>query len=59
MKIGFLATCEIPKYDVNMNNELRAIMLHSIFDSRDLHTLVEKSPRLSEIEAEMRAAVRK
>lgn len=59
MKIGFLATCEIPKYDVNMNNELRAIMLHSIFDPHELRPLVEQSPRLTEKETEMRAAVRK
>lgn len=58
MKIGFLATCEIPKYDVNMNNELRAIIIRNIFDSPALHAQVEKSPRLCEIEKEMRAAVR-
>lgn len=58
MKIGFLATCEIPKYDINMNNELRAIIIHNIFDSPVLHEQVETSPRLCEIETEMRAAVR-
>lgn len=58
MKIGFLATCEIPKYDVNMNNELRAIILRNLFDNKDLHELIETSPRLQEIEKEMRAAVR-
>lgn len=58
MKIGFLATCEIPKYDVNMNNELRAIIIRNLFDNTDLHELVEETPRLQDIEKEMRAAVR-
>lgn len=59
MKVGFLATCEIPKYDIDMNNELRAILLRTIFDSEALQPLVDKSPRLREIETEMRACVRK
>lgn len=58
MKIGFLATCEIPKYDVNMNNELRAIIIRNLFDDSDLHAIVDKSQRLQSIEEEMRAAVR-
>ncbi len=58
MKIGFLATCEIPKYDVNMNNELRAIILRTLFDSPDLHELAEHDPALMDAEREMRQAVR-
>lgn len=58
MKIGFLATCEIPKYDVNMNNELRAILLRNIFEPKAMRPLVEKSPRLVAVEREMRAAIR-
>lgn len=58
MKIGFLATCEIPKYDVNMNNELRAILLRNIFESKAMRPLIDKSPRLVSIEREMRAAIR-
>lgn len=58
MKIGFLATCEIPKYDVNMNNELRAIILRTLFDSPELHELAEREPDMTEAEAEMRRAIR-
>lgn len=59
MKVGFLATCEIPKYDINMNNELRAIILRNLFDPSALHDLVDKSPRLLGIEKEMREAIRR
>lgn len=58
MKVGFLATCEIPKYDVNMNNELRAIMLRTLFDSPDLHELAEQEPDMLDVEGEMRRAIR-
>jgi hypothetical protein len=41
-----------------MNNELRAIILRTLFDSPDLHELAEHDPALMDAEREMRQAVR-
>lgn len=40
MKIAFLATCGIPKYDVAMNNELRRVLTKFIVDQPDIKPLL-------------------
>lgn len=42
MKVSFLATCGIPKYDVNANNALRDILEHSILKNEALAEMIEQ-----------------
>lgn len=49
MKIAFLATCGIPKYDILMNNELRKTMEHYILDVKDLQPLLDQSCELGNL----------
>ncbi len=42
MKVSFLATCGIPKYDVNANNALRDILEHSILKNEVLAEMIEQ-----------------
>ena len=49
MKISFLATQGIPKYDVNMNNALRNLMLDEIICQASLKNLVEGSSKLQSL----------
>jgi hypothetical protein len=43
MKVSFLATQGIPKYDVNMNNALRVLLVNEIILQETLKSLVESS----------------
>ena len=49
MKISFLATQGIPKYDVNMNNALRHLMVDEIILQASLETLVKESSKLQSL----------
>lgn len=49
MKIAFLATCGIPKYDVNMNNELRGVLVKYIIGQPDLKPLMRDEYGLNEL----------
>ena len=53
MKIAYLATCGIPKYDVQMNNELRAILLNNIVNVDDLKDVLPKNLGLTEMQSLM------
>ncbi|MFK8272619.1 virulence factor SrfC family protein [Capnocytophaga canimorsus] len=39
MKLAFLATCGIPKYDINMNNALRTVFVDHIFSVPEFNPL--------------------
>lgn len=43
MKVSFLATQGIPKYDVNMNNALRTLLVQELINQETLKSLVENS----------------
>lgn len=49
MKLSFLATSGIPKYDVDMNNALRALLLENIVKQESLRTLVEANSLLTSL----------
>ncbi|MCM1520066.1 MAG: putative virulence factor [Lachnoclostridium sp.] len=49
MKIAFLATCGIPKYDVVMNNELRNVLVKYIVDNDNLKPMLKPEYGLSEL----------
>jgi len=49
MKIAYLATCGIPKYDVQMNNELRAIILNCIINVDSLKPIIPENLGLLEM----------
>ena len=51
MKIAYLATCGIPKYDVHMNNELRAILLNCIVNVDDLKDVLPGNLGLTEMQS--------
>ena len=51
MKIAYLATCGIPKYDVHMNNELRAILLNNIVNVDDLKNVIPRNLGLTEMQS--------
>lgn len=51
MKIAYLATCGIPKYDVQMNNELRAILLNCIVNVDDLKDVIPSNLGLTEMQS--------
>lgn len=49
MKLSFLATAGIPKYDVNMNNALRVVLLENIVRPEPLQHLVETNSILKSL----------
>ena len=49
MKVSFLATQGIPKYDVNMNNALRNLFINDIILQEVLKDLVEGSKILKSL----------
>lgn len=51
MKISFLATQGIPKYDVNMNNALRALFVEYIIRPEAMKDMVMKNPILQSLES--------
>ena len=51
MKVAYLATCGIPKYDVQMNNELRVILLNNIVNDDDLKDVIPSSLGLKEMQS--------
>lgn len=51
MKVAFLATCGIPKYDVSMNNELRNILLNCIVRVDDLKQVITNSMGLASLKS--------
>lgn len=53
MKISFLATQDIPKYDVNMNNALRRVLLDTIVNQVALDELVNSSIFLQSLKPTM------
>ncbi len=53
MKVGFLATCNIPKYDVNMNNQLRGIFVNSILKKEEFTPYINNNDKLKKLSEEM------
>lgn len=51
MKIAFLATCGIPKYDVNANNELRRVLVNCLLNSEDLKSVIDDSMGLANMKS--------
>lgn len=51
MKIAFLATCGIPKYDINMNNALRVVLQQSIVERKELEALVQGAKDLLSLQS--------
>lgn len=51
MRISFLTTQGIPKYDVNMNNALRTIFIRYIFNQEALSDMVLKNKILQSLES--------
>lgn len=51
MKIAYLATCGIPKYDVQMNNELRLILLNNIVNIDCLKGVIPSNLGLTEMQS--------
>lgn len=51
MKISFLATCGIPKYDIAMNNALRKILMSDIIEQDGLKEMVENNESLKSIKS--------
>ncbi len=51
MKVSFLATQGIPKYDVNMNNALRTLIVTGIVEQADMRDLVESSEILQSLQS--------
>ncbi len=50
MKVSFLATRGIPKYDVNMNNALRKLIIDQIIHQEHMNELASKHPKLQTLE---------
>lgn len=42
LKVGFMATCGIPKYDVNANNALREILVNAILKNEALAEMIAR-----------------
>lgn len=53
MKIAFLATCGIPKYDILMNNELREMIERYILNVEDLQPLLVEKSELGSFQRKM------
>lgn len=51
MKIAFLATCGIPKYDINMNNALRVVLQQSIVERKELASLMQGAEDLLSLQS--------
>lgn len=51
LKVSFLATCGIPKYDIVANNELRAVIVNGILNSEDLRPVIDDSMGLSSMKS--------
>ncbi|MCC8118183.1 MAG: putative virulence factor [Bacteroidales bacterium] len=51
MRVSFLATQGIPKYDVNMNNALRTVLVDGIIQQEPLHDMVAHNNILSSLES--------